>query len=49
MQQTPTGHKIPVPRKDDVLDFFRKASRATEPPSEPPSDDGDAGSPEEQE
>jgi hypothetical protein len=26
-QETPTGHKIPVPSRDQVLGFFKKAAK----------------------
>lgn len=44
-QETPQGATIPVPGREDVLRFFRRASGAPEPSS---SDDGDAGSTEDE-
>lgn len=43
-QETPQGHTIPVPKREDVLRFMRKAAG----PAEPPSDSGDAPSTEQE-
>jgi hypothetical protein len=34
VQQTPTGHTIPVPTREDVLRDFEKVAKA-KPPAEP--------------
>ncbi len=34
MQQTPTGHEIPVPKRGDVFEFFRRAARPRPEPDE---------------
>jgi hypothetical protein len=47
-QETPEGHKIPVPTRQDVLRDFRKVARAPEPPDEDDESAGDAGGTEKQ-
>ena len=32
-QRTDTGYEIPVPKRDDVMDVFRKASKKLREPS----------------
>ena len=39
LQQTPTGHEIPVPKREDVFADLRKVAKA-QPPA--PDDDSDA-------
>jgi hypothetical protein len=35
VQQTPTGHTIPVPTREDVLRDFEKVAKAKPPAAEP--------------
>jgi hypothetical protein len=47
-QETPEGHTIPVPTRQDVFRDLRKVARAPEPPDEDDESAGDAGGAEEQ-
>jgi hypothetical protein len=40
MQKTPTGHKIPVPTRKDVLADLAKVAKPAKPPA---SVDGESG------
>ena len=43
MQQTPTGHEIPVPDREDVLADLRKVAKAKPPEPDEDDSDSDAG------